>query len=181
MSENTPRAVGDVVGGVHGGKYQFGTRGDAGFTGDAFAAALASSGTESAVESAADSEPWPRWATELRRPRGGAVAEAPVEEITTVDMTGGVATVRVRNVYRSWERFYASVVPADAAAAYSVEPSSGPLSPRGGANNVCDESKPYLDFADVTVRMRPGAAAVEGATLLVRTEEEQWVVRLEAQ
>ena len=53
----------DAVGGVHGGKYQFGPRGDAGFVGGAFADSLAASDSLSAGVQAGSSELWPTWAT----------------------------------------------------------------------------------------------------------------------
>ena len=58
-----PRSLSEAVGGVHGGKYQFGP---GSFTGDAFAAALASSSSEDCVASDSDGEPWPAWARELK-------------------------------------------------------------------------------------------------------------------
>ena len=178
--QGTRRSLGEVVGGVHGGKYQFGLRGDAGYTGDAFASALASSSSADATRDAADDEPWPRWAMELRRPRGGSVAEAPENEMTPLRLVDGSATVRVTNAYRTWERFYASVLPRSAS--FAIEPCSGPLAPRGGANNVCDAAKPYSDHVDIRVRKvgdSPISDSEEEAVLLVRTEEDQWLWRLE--
>ena len=180
MDERAKKTIGDVVPGVHGGKYQFSDRGFEGFAGDEFASALAASSASGATDGA-DDEPWPKWATELRRPRGGDVSEASVEEVEWVEMgTDGSATVRVANIYRSWDRFYATIFADDAAVSAPfvvVGPSSGDLAPRGGANNVCDASKPYLDHVDIVVQARE---AGREATLLVRTEEEQWIFRLVA-
>ena len=182
MDERAKKTLGDVVGGVHGGKYQFSTRGFEGFAGDEFASALAASSANGASDDAGD-EPWPKWATELRRPRGGDVSEASAEEVEWVEMgTDGSSTVRVANIYRSWDRFYATIFADEAANAVDapfvvVGPSCGDLAPRGGANNVCDASKPYLDHADIVVQARE---AGREATLLVRTEEEQWLFRLVA-
>ena len=107
------------------------------------------------------------------------MADAPADEVQTIALSeSGSAKLRVTNVYRSWERFYATVLPPAAAAAFSIEPTCGDLAPRGGANNVCDEAKPYMDFAEVTVSRRADVALEEAATLLVRTEEEQWIFRL---
>ena len=57
---------------------------------------------------------------------------------------------------------------------FVAAPVSGTLAPRGGANNVCDEARPYLDHVEIGVQARGRGEA----TMLVRTEEEQWVFRL---
>lgn len=163
---------------------QFSLRGDRGFTGDAFAAALASSASADLTEETADSAPWPKWATELRRPRGGSIEDAPANEVVLLELRGPDAVIlRVTNVHRSWERFHATVLASDTGddeSAFVVTPLCGDLAPRGGANNVCDESKPYHDFADLAITRRGAGTALAGAEaiLLVRTEEEQWIWRL---
>ena len=54
----------------------------------------------------------------------------------------------------------------------------GYLAPRGGASNACDESKPYLDSADIRIEFvgDPQQAAVKDEELLlvVGTEAEVW-------
>ena len=178
------RTVGQVVKGVHGGKYQFSSGGFETFAGNEFASALAASGsTEDRAGADSDEEAWPTWATELLRPRGGAIGEVADDEVVCAPLgPDGRAVVRITNVYRSWERFYVSCYADDAADGcaanrgpmFAAAPVSGDLAPRGGANNVCDESRPYLDHVEITVHaLRPGAG-----TILVRTEEEQWVFRL---
>jgi len=162
---NFDSSLGDVVGGLHGGKYQFGPRGDAGYTGEAFAAALASSGA--AAEASGGEEPWPTWSTELHARGDADAVEVQLD-------ANGAAVVRVTNVYRTWEPFYASIRDAHAGA-YTMDPPSGQLAPRGGANNVCDPNQPYTDYAEITLRT---AGAPCEATLLVRTEEEQWLFKL---
>ena len=168
-------SLSDAVGGVHGGKYQFGARGDAGFQGAAFAEALAMSGGDpsdgAAHSDGLESEPWPSWAT-MRK--GRSLVEG------DVSLSGG-ASCTVTNAYRTWERFYASILPADDAR-FTVSPSSGWLAPKGGANNVCDPAKPYSDTVRVCLEVRPGATAEGGAEahVLVRTEEEQWLFAVRA-
>jgi hypothetical protein len=59
-----------------------------------------------------------------------------------------LAAVSIVNEEISWERFVVRLVGGDgadtaAAVAVTVTPESGNLAPRGGANNVCDPSKPY--------------------------------------
>ena len=77
------------------------------------------------------------------------------------------------------ERFHASILPGTTGAdKLAIEPTCGPLAPRGGANNVCDPNKPYTDYADIKVIREGVKAGAEAATLLVRTEEEQWLFRL---
>ena len=204
LADDDRRCLGDVVGGVHGGKYQFGA-----FAGDEFASALAASGAGEYVDAEADS-PWPRWARELKR-------ESPEVQETLQLGADGSAQVVVRNLFRTWERYYASVLPAGESSggdAFEVVPSAGHLAPRGGvrsrgsnargptaspptpqcfasqstarasrraqANNVCDASKPYSDSAVLTVRacVGGGAGGRREARLLVRTEEEQWLFRV---
>ena len=63
-------------------------------------------------------------------------------------------SVRITNAYRTWEQYYAAVLPHTSAgregsietapeAAFEIVNPSGVLAPRGGANNVCDPTKPY--------------------------------------
>ena len=168
------RSIGDVVKGVHGGKYQFSSGGFEAFAGREFAAALYESASGPDAVGSEEDAPWPKWATELRRPRGATVGEAADEEVEVVPLQDGTATVRVINVFLSWDRFYATIWHEEDGGRFEASPTCGDLAPRGGANNVCDETRPYLDHAVITVRARqPGAG-----TLLVRTEEEQWVFRL---
>ena len=119
--------------------------------------------------------------------RGGLVkvccasaSDAPPEDVQVVEMgADGTASVRVTNIFRSWDRFYVTMYAGEDGAGpptFVAEPTSGDLAPRGGANNVCDESKPYMDYAQISVR----ALAPGEATMLVRSEEEQWIFRLVA-
>ena len=55
------------------------------------------------------------------------------------------------------------------------------LAPRGGAWNICDETKPYLDNAHISIE-RIGDAAKsdkDGWLLVVGTEAEVWRYRLD--
>lgn len=176
-----PRPLSDVVGGLHGGKYQFGHGGDATFQGGAFADALAASSAQAA--SAQDTEPWPTWAWECIQRRGGA--DATVDGTLEVSAEG--ATVRISNVYRTWERFYATIIPARnmgeaGVGAFAVQPACGTLAPRGGANNACDVSNPYADSVTLRVALTDGGGHGGGgaptARLRVRTEDEQWLFDL---
>ena len=171
----------DAVGGVHGGKYQFGPRGDAGFVGGAFADSLAASDSLSAGVQAGSIELWPTWATEVKR-SDDTVPLLPVPR-------SGHARVRVTNIYRTWEPWFASIIPSEEdegvlSAFVLDEPHSGNLAPRGGANNVCDVSKPYEDSVDLVVRRASPVGEAppsdEASLLLIRTEEDCWLYRIVA-
>lgn len=179
MSEST-RDLSGIVGGLHGGKYQFGAGGAQSFVGSEFAASLASSSSaaDESKEWAKANSDLPRWASALQ-PRPSQLAG-------TLDFSDSVddeLEVRVQNTYKTWEPWIAAVVsqdgaPLDASACFAVaSPASGTLAPRGGANNVCDPSQPYSDAALIRVRCLAAAAAIDRlqpAFLVVKTEEEQW-------
>ena len=132
----------------------------------AFAEALAS--TPPSAPEAPDSGEMPLWAQRLvpeHETLAGALVLAP----------GSQGSVVVRNRYKTWEPFFATLHTADAP--WEVEPSQGTLAPRGGANNVCDPSKPYGDAHTLVVRCRGGEVGDE-ALLLIGTEEEQWTYAL---
>ena len=48
-----------------------------------------------------------------------------------------------------------------------------------GANNACDETKPYSDAQTLTIRCAPTTPVGTEAFLVVQTEEAQWTWRLE--
>ena len=77
--------------------------------------------------------------------------------------------VLIKNEERSWERYYAFILPYykegtecsagddhvhvanSASSCFGITPNMGSLAPRGGASNVCDESKPYSDGALLSI------------------------------
>ena len=137
--------VGSVVGGLHGGKYQFGAGGATSYTGREFAESLAACGNaggDGSKSAAArlDRSSWPRWAQSFDT--DGA------DELSGVLLFDGegACVARVANVYRTWEPFYAAIIEpgggsgAACSSSLNVSPTSGTLAPRGGANNVCDPS-----------------------------------------
>ena len=209
------RSIGDVVGGLHGSKYQFGApgfgaragglehRGVEGASipqhaprtiplspprhhspldtapprtlsaeGAQFAEALASSGSNGAsdgVDGGDESGERPSWAMNLK-------PSASADGTLKFRQRGVSLSVRITNVYRAWEKYYAAILPEEPLEAgstddlvdlgadfgFEVAISSGVLAPRGGANNVCDPSKPYrcvrvLEGACGFVRERVGA------------------------
>ena len=110
----------------------------------------------------------PAWAQRLapeREKLAGALAIAP----------GSEGSVVVYNRYKTWEPFFVALHPPEGP--WAVEPWQGTLAPRGGANNVCDPSKPYSDTQTLAVRCCGGEVGDE-ALLVVGTEEEQWTYSL---
>jgi hypothetical protein len=134
--------------------------------GMAFAEALAS--TRDSASDVPDTGETPRWAQRLAPEcdkLAGALAIAP----------GSQGSVTASNRYKTWEPFFVALHPPEAP--WEVEPSQGTLAPRGGANNVCDPSKPYADSQAFVVRCCGGEVGDE-ALLVVGTEEEQWTYSL---
>ena len=64
---------------------------------------------------------------------------------------------------------------------FNLSPLTGTLAPRGGASNLCDETKPYLDYANISIERVGDAAAndKDGWLLVVGTEAEVWRYRLD--
>eukprot|EP00290_Baffinella_frigidus_P048771 CAMPEP_0180386106 /NCGR_PEP_ID=MMETSP0989-20121125/29480_1 /TAXON_ID=697907 /ORGANISM="non described non described, Strain CCMP2293" /LENGTH=290 /DNA_ID=CAMNT_0022386783 /DNA_START=27 /DNA_END=899 /DNA_ORIENTATION=- len=143
-----PRQVGDVVGYVHGGKYQFGEGGDS--AGKSLGADY--SGASAKQEPQGKEEPFPRWAE-------GDFSPGKVNGEVRLVSPGDMAEVRIVNEEISWEPFFVQVVGSSRVFA---APSSGTLAPRGGANNVCDPSKPYADTARVTLSLHQIGASLRG-------------------
>jgi hypothetical protein len=164
-----PRGLSRVVGGVHGGKYQFGERGAVGYDGRQFAESLASAAADSACEreGAAAVPELPGWARSPTPHEGSAVA-------VHFHALGDEQTVQFCNPYRTWEPWYAAVV-GDGASGFELEASSGTLAPRGGANNVCDASQPYPDCAQLRVRCLASPAS---GSLVINIEQDKWTFSL---
>lgn len=181
------RSIGEVVGGLHGGKYQFGPTGGGG-PGSAF------SGSGSRRSSTCEEEEdLPNWAERMGPPPPDAkpfetIRLPPVNDDSDPNPTGG-KTVSVRNDERTWEKYYAkillrptkSTLEPYSSGPFRVVPSSGFLAPRGGASNACDARKPYSDAATLCVSRSEGGVVEEGEEwwLVVGTEEEKWWFRLE--
>lgn len=180
LSEPPSEDLSSIVGGLHGGKYQFGAGGAQSFVGAGFADSLATANAAQVdIEgSGVSAEEAPKWAQVLM--------PQPLQVAGTVSFSAGhdEANVRVQNTYRTWEPWVAAVVTVDgsepAAPNFSVAPTSGTLAPRGGANNVCDASKPYHDGVVLGVRCTapPAVDHAEQQFLVVKTEEEQWTFAL---
>lgn len=194
--QKTPyRSIGEVVGGLHGGKYQFsqgGSYGDSGFVGR-------SSTSRIQEEEDFDEEQMPKWAKNMDLPEG-------IESWTTVQiievpsnsnrMDGMLrtSTVTITNDERTWEQFYVKIIPRygmnsllpdgqTPTIPFRVRPRSGHLAPRGGASNACDSNQPYLDSATIIVFHDENVAGgpLDGSVewwLVAGTEEEKWYFKL---
>jgi hypothetical protein len=156
--EQEQRSIGDVVQGLHGGKYQFG---DAGMNveGQQFAEMGYSSG-EVQLDNYED-EPIPTWALKLQ------LLELP-SSCPELMLSEGSAMIEIQNDERSWEKYYAFVI--GDAALLVVEPGVGMLAPCGGANN-------FSDTAKLQVR-RSGNGSHGSAWLVIGTEAERWTYKL---
>lgn len=189
------RSIADVVGGLHGGKYQFGgTEGTGISTSDTFSG---HGGTVDAFESL-DDEDLPNWAVRMA-PTEFQTQNSPLLTVpSNADPMDGMVyfvSVNIQNQERTWEKFFAKLMTkgsvsngnfVDAGAAsvgLSIAPSSGFLAPRGGASNACDASKPYSDTATIHVTQSPDGSSSEGDDedlwLVVGTEEEKWTYKLD--
>jgi len=105
-----------------------------------------------------------------------------------------VVPVTIKIEERSWEKYHAFILRRNSSSKnndnddavmcppFRVSPSSGSLAPRGGASNVCDDTKPYLDSATILIEWVGDAGGVgEGGNewlLVAGTEAEVWRYRL---
>ena len=118
---------------------------------------------------------WPKWATTLVDPPGKTVEHAQQRHLQTLTLQNNYkTTITVRNEYMSWEQFYVSTKTDH----LDIQPMCGVLAPRGGANNVCDETKPYTDFAHIDVVLKGGVRLDGDIRVLVRTESDQWIYEI---
>jgi len=207
-----PRSVGDAVRNLHGGKYQFSsaeTQYLAGCspTGREFAESLYASSSSSTGgagdvddnDEVFDEEELPRWARRLRDssspggPRSDGGGDWTFAGTLAFDRDAATMrhVVTIRNEERSWEAFYAFVLPHDEGGgggggppSFEASPKRGVLAPRGGSSNLCDETSPYPDAADISIEWNGGGGGIgavpeRGLSLLVvGTEAEVWRYRL---
>mmetsp|Transcript_29972 Transcript_29972/g.50993 ORF Transcript_29972/g.50993 Transcript_29972/m.50993 type:complete len:149 (-) Transcript_29972:396-842(-) len=118
-------------------------------------------------------EDLPKWAMRLQNFLDQSVK--PVMTTLTFDCETSTHVISIKNDERSWERYFAFVLNDDRRV-FRVSLVTGSLAPRGGASNVCDESKPYSDSAAISVEFS-GERGVD-ALLVVGTEAEVWRYRL---
>jgi hypothetical protein len=130
----------------------------------------------------------PKWAKRLQTYEEQSTK--PIRDTLTFFSTHDCHTITITNDERSWEKFYAFILQPqsmnnsdaiDSNRIFNLSPLTGTLAPRGGASNICDETKPYLDYAHISIE-RIGDAAKsdkDGWLLVVGTEAEVWRYRLD--
>lgn len=203
------RSIGEVVGGLHGGKYQFGAGSgviDPNFSGRGSRRSSTDVGDDGNDHD--DDDDMPNWARRM------GLSSPPPDVATGIGNVGVVevpsnanrsdgilrtASISIVNDERTWEKYYAKIVPVVTGGAsdpveltvlegggrpcwedipFCVTPRTGFLAPRGGANNACDASKPYSDSITLCVYHREGTL-VEMPSLDVSdidTAVEWWLV-----
>ena len=151
------RSVGDVVQGLHGGKYQFDAPGISA-TSQQFVDQLYGGDVE---EETVDywSDP-PKW-IESR------LQASETSTIATLSFSDDARSqsIQVQNEERTWEVYYARVT-----GPIVVTPSAGQLAPRGGSGGKSD-----------AVTLQIHATGDGEGTLVVATEEDKWVYALLSQ
>ena len=196
---NTPyRSIGEVVGGLHGGKYQFDS-----FANPAAAAyyneqSFGGQGSTTCYEDNNEETERPNWFQQMRPPStlGGEVETLTVPSNAN-PMDGMIysTTITIKNDERTWEKFYAKIMMQEGETRvdneqndqqsfpFYVRPSSGDLAPRGGGSNACDEMNPYSDSATLRIIHNPknDINSTPGCQwwLLVGTEEEKWFYKVQ--
>jgi len=174
-SSSSSTSIGDITQNLHGGKYQFSeTQYLAGgsLMGQQFAESLYSSCDE---EDSVEEEigELPKWALKLQQPHKGKQLAGTLAFSECVKSH----TISITNDERSWEKYYAFVLPNTFQQSFRISSLRGVLAPRGGASNACDASKPYSDSAHITIELivDDHATIAGGEVLLVvGTEAEIW-------
>jgi hypothetical protein len=155
-SRDDSRSIGDVVQGLHGGKYQFN---DAGISFEGKAFAENGYGPTSIEEDTYENEPLPQWALRMK-------GITQMEGCPELSIDSGSISIQIKNVERSWEKYYAFLV-GENAGSLAVEPNVGILAPRGGTET-------FQDNAKLTIT---GIVGDNCIWLVVGTEAEKWVYR----
>jgi hypothetical protein len=166
------RSISDVVGGLHGGKYQFDNNDgvvavhDDNDNDDAFSGIGSYSFNNMEEE---EEELLPNWAVKME-PNFSIYKELTVP--TNSNLMDGMiyfSSIIIQNDERTWEKFYVKMHVIinknktndnDNTATtnnnttnnnITVQPKSGFLAPRGGTRNVCNANKPYSDKATIRI------------------------------
>lgn len=188
------RSVGDYVGGIHGGKYQF----DTWYSGTTNvnvppwvdSGTTRGSGSSRKILAKVADSAIPSWATRVVDVESPAALRGTISlGEHNVGVSQGVA-VTIKNDEISWEPFFATFEILEQRTSESngittwvgVTPESGSLAPRGGANNACDGTRPYSDSCHFTVYWKddcPNVAGNEVMYLVVRTETEHCSWRID--
>lgn len=201
------RSIADVVGGLHGGKYQFDGGASSSYLDSSLFSGQGDCSSSQNKEEEEDNDEIPNWAKQMQKQLPTVVTTQPLKVPSNADPMDGMvysATVTIKNDERTWEKFYAKVIYCDEAGnisstdvdgcdgnsndkmmapMYIVKPKNGHLAPRGGASNACDETNPYSD--SVNLRVIHDSNAISSSNrlgqywLVAGTEEEKWYYQLE--
>lgn len=191
-NEGESRSIGNIVGNLHGGKYQFDSPGSSvNRIGQEFAESLYSSSyDDDDNQQSEDDEPWPKWA--IRK-----LITSPVLPTTVPTLALSSSSfdeqqkpfVRITNQERTWERFYTKILYFSGEETFDpdpkginimpfqVTPTTGVLAPSGGASNACDATKPYSDSSILIVQIDSNKSfgdTIGNYYLVACTEEETW-------
>jgi len=186
------RSIADVVGGLHGGKYQFGDNSGMISSDDAFGGSGGSS-SDNQQQNPVALENLPKWAQAMAP---SSIDAKPLRVPSNANPMDGMvysASFEIRNDEWTWETFYTKLITMDnnekfvmienaQTVGLEIAPSTGSLAPRGGASNACDSSQPYSDAAMIRVTQLSSAEETnnhKNIWLVVGTEEEQWTYQLE--
>ena len=179
------RSIGDVVQGLHGGKYEFATSSPSSWLspeGQRFAEASYGSSSDDVSlqeeeEEEAATEPWPQWFVSLKPSSSSTI---PAMAVTT-DGNIRKTTITVQNQERTWERWFAkgvvvlqepetnSTTPQLASNNIVLEPAQGLLAPRGN-----DQDMASISVTVDTTSIVGDDAPVVVVVVVVATEEETW-------
>ena len=181
-NNNMSTSIGDVVQNLHGGKYQFSDAGNS-FVGQQFAESLYSGGSGQVYEVDDNDDDDAKWVLLLQDM--SEQSTKPILDTLLFDKENTVHTISIQNEERSWEKYYAFLLPKndvkdDDASYYKLSsPKGGSLAPRGGASNVCDPSQPYSDSSAITIEWIGGewtdnCVAENMRLLVVGTEAKVW-------
>jgi len=195
-SDESPRyrSIAEVVGGLHGGKYQFdgGLSIGYGSLDPSFSGQGSCNEFDTLIED--DENDIPSWVQRMQIPANSSTQD--YKELLVPSnsnpMDGMVysVSITIKNDERTWEKFYAKILCTEDESMvdnvdnvpFYVKPRNGYLAPRGGASNACDESKPYPDSATLRVFHNNNAETLlnnQQWWLVVGTEEEKWYYKLQ--
>ena len=194
-SNDEYRSISDVVGGLHGGKYQFNdNRGIQSFGDDVFSGYGSRNSCNDDEEELVE---LPNWAIKME-PDESVLAGQEAGIITVPSNSNPMdgmtysSSVVIQTQERTWEKFYVKImarrnsddtfVQLENGCPINVKPRSGSLAPRGGASNACDASKPYYDSATIQVihdnNVECSTINIDELWLVAGTEEEKWSYKL---
>lgn len=199
------RSISDVVGGLHGGKYQFSDpTGIPSFGGaDAFSGFGSSGSCTDDLDDNNKHADLPNWALKME-PMDILDGQPEIISVPSnsnpMDGMTYFASFVIKNQEMTWEPFFVKILVREKDGTFtkvdndfpvSAKPKSGSLAPRGGSSNACDASQIYSDSAVIKVlqnnRSIGSFTTVDGVDniceiwIVAGTEEEQWSYQLDLQ